>query len=168
MTRKIATAILLVVITAGLVVAGLVLTRPQVPPEDSYVDGERVRVLHTETSDRQLADTMSRMMHSPVLFVPSLAQAPRTMLANVYVFTNGQRGLGTRGFQLDVLDSPPKSPGYSPLRAVNFVAWLDPGAARDLKSAAEIRDAERKGEVRIEQTSIVLNTPLLSWPTERR
>lgn len=168
MARKIVIATILVILTAGLVVVGLFLTRPEISPDDSYVDGERIEVLHTEASDRQLADTLSKMMDSPVLFVPSLAEAPRTMLANLYIFTNGPRGLGTRGFQPDVLDNPPRSPGYSPLRAVSLVTWLDPSAARELKSASELLEAERRGEVRIEQPGIVINTPLLSWPTGKR
>lgn len=168
MMRRVVIATVLVILTAGLVVVGLVLMRPEVSPDPSYVDGQRIQVLHTEASDRQLADTLSKMMNSPVLHVPSLARAPGEMLANLYVFTNGARGLGTRGFQPDVLDHPPRSAGYSPLRAVNLVMWVDPANARELRSATEVREAERRGEVRIEQPGIVINTPLLSWPTGKR
>lgn len=168
MARKLVVVTILVILTAGLVVAGLVLTRPEISPDPSYVDGERIQVLHTEASDRWLADTLSKMMDSPVLLVPSLAQAPPAMLANLYIFTNGRSGRGTRGFQPDVLDSPPRSAGYSPLRAVRYVTWVDANDARELRSAAEVREAERQGEVRVEATPIVINTPLLSWPTGKR
>lgn len=166
--RKIVSITILVIVTAGLVVLGLVLTRPDFSPDDSYIDGERIQVLHTETSDLALADTLTKRMNSPVLHVPSLAEAPRTMLANLYIFANGQSGLGTRGFQPDVLDHPPRSPGYSPLRAVSFVSWQQPVGARELKSAEEVREAEQRGQVRIEPTNIVINTPLLSWPKGKR
>ena len=168
MARKIVIGTLLAIITAGLVVAGLVLTRPEVSGDPSYVDGERIQVLHTETSDRGLADTLTAMMNSPVLVVPSLAEAPQSMLANLYIFTNGRRGLGIRGFQPDVLDSPPRSVGYTPLRAVSYVTWEKSGETEELRSAAEILEAERRGEVRIQRTAIVINTPLLSWPTGKR
>lgn len=83
-------------------------------------------------------------------------------------FTNGRRGLGIRGFQPDVLDNPPRSAGYSPLRAVSYVTWAKPGEAEELTSAAEVLESERRGEVRIQRTPIVINTPLLSWPTGKR
>lgn len=168
MARKIVIVTILVIVTAGLVVIGLVLTRPAISPDPSYVDGERIQVLHTEASDRSLTDTLSKMMDSPVLFVPSLAQASPTMLANLYIFTNGRAGRGTRGFQPDVLDHPPRSVEYSPLRAVSYVTWTDPSAARELESAAAVQGAQQRGEVRVERTPIVVNTPLLSWPTGKR
>ena len=168
MAKKIVVAIVLMILTAGLVVVGIVVMRPEVSPDPSYVDGEQIQVLHTEASDRWLADTLSKTMDSPVLVVPSLAQAPETMLANLFIFTNGPPGRGTRGFQPDVLDRPPRSAGYSPLRAVSYVTWTDPSDARELMSLAELREAERRGDVRVDRTAIVINTPLLSWPTGKR
>lgn len=168
MARKIIVITILMIVTAGLVVLGLVLTRPDFSPDDSYLDGERIQVLHTETSDSVLADTLSKMMNSPVIHVPSLAQASAAMLANLYIFANGKTGLGTRGFQPDVLDNPPRSAGYSPLRAVWLVTWLEPTASRELTSAAQIVAAQRDGRVRVEKTGIVINTPLLSWPKGKR
>lgn len=168
MTRKIVLGIIAIILTAGLVVAGLVLTRPEVSPDPSYVDGELIEVLHTEASDQWLADTLSRTMDSPVLVVPSLADAPAGMLASLYIFTNGRAGRGTRGFQPDVLDHPPRSAGYSPLRAVSYVTWADLGQARELRSAVEVREAERRGELGVVRSGVVVNTPLLSWPTGKR
>lgn len=166
--RKVVTIIILMIVTAGLVVLGLVLTRRDFSPDDSYLDGERIEVLHTETSDSMLADTLSKLMNSPVIHVPSLAQAPATMLANLYIVANGKTGLGTRGFQPDVLDNPPRSHGYSPLRAVWVVTWVDPTVSRELTSVAQLLAAQRAGEVRVEKTNIVINTPLLSWPKGKR
>lgn len=168
MARKTVIAILLAILTAGFVVVGIVFTRPEVAPDPSYVNGQRIQVLHTETSDRWLADTMSRMMNSPVLLVPSLADSPASMLASLYIFTNGRRGLGMFGFQPDVLDHPPRSAGYSPLRAVSYVTWVELSEATELTSAAAVLEAERRGDVRIQRTPTVVNTPLLSWPTGKR
>ena len=142
---------------------------PGVPPVKGYTEGQEIRFLHTEASDPQVADMLTMMMGgSPVLLVPALAQAPETMLATVYVFANGVRGDGPFGFQPDVFDNPPGTEGYSPLRAVHLVRWLNEQAARELRSAAEVMDAERRGEVRIERPGAVVNMPFLTWPGGQR
>lgn len=65
---------------------------PTVPSVKGFTEGQEIRFIHTEASDRQVADMLTMMMSSPVLVVPELAQAPQTMLAKVYVFTNGVQG----------------------------------------------------------------------------
>jgi len=139
-----------------------------VPPVRAYAEGQEVWFIHTEASDARVAKLLSDMMHSPVLVVPSLAQAPAAMLADVYVFTNGVKGDGPYGFQPDVFDRLPGSEGYSPLRTVHLVTWKNPQAARELRSLAEVKAAEAKGEVTIERPGIVVNMPMLRWPGGRR
>lgn len=141
---------------------------PRVPPVRAYADEQEIWFIHTEASDTQVAKLLTDMMDSPVLVVPSLAQAPAAMLANVYVFTNGVEGDGPFGFQPDVFDQPPGSQGYSPLRAVHLVKWENSQAARELRSVADVNAAEAKGEVTIERSGIVVNMPMLSWPGGRR
>lgn len=140
---------------------------PVVPSVAGYADGERILFIHTEASDPAVADTLTAMMKSPVLVVPQLADAPEAALANVYVFANGVQPRGERGpfeYQPDVFDAPPGTAGYSPLRAVNLVTWTDPRQARVLKSAAEVRAAEERGEITIERPGAVVNMPFLTWP----
>jgi hypothetical protein len=108
------------------------------------------------------------MMRSPVLVVPALAQAPEALLANVYVFKNGVRGEGPFKFQPDVFDHPPQSQGYRPLRAVHLVTWKNERSARVLTSEAEVRAAEKAGEITIERPGVVVNMPLVTWPGGRR
>jgi hypothetical protein len=103
-----------------------------------------------------------------VLVVPALAKAPESMVATVYVFKNGIKGGGPFGYQPDVFDNPPGTNSYSPLRAVHVVTWKDERGARELKSAAEVKDAASKGEVTIERPGAVVNMPLLTWPGGRR
>lgn len=143
-------------------------TGPVVPPVKGYTEGQEIRFIHTEASDRNVAQMLTDMMRSPVLVVPSLAQAPPSMLANVYVFTNGVKGDGPFGFQPDVFDRPPGDPGYSPLRAVHLVTWKDERAARELRSVAEVRDAEARGEITLQRPGAVVNMPFLTWPGGRR
>lgn len=84
------------------------------------------------------------------------------MFANVYVFTNGIIGMGPLGFQPDVFDNPPETTGYSPLRTIILVSWKDDSKARELKSVAEVTDAETKGEITMEQPGVVVNMPFIT------
>ncbi|MBI4413826.1 MAG: hypothetical protein HY576_05570 [candidate division NC10 bacterium] len=148
----------------GMTVAGV----PMPPPVKAYSEGGEIRFAHTEASDTKVAKLLTEMMRSPVLVVPSLAQAPESMLATVYVFKNGVTGGGPLGFQPDVFDNPPGTNGYSPLRALNLVTWKTEQSARELKSAAEVQAAEAKGEVTIEEPGVVVNMPMLTWPGGQR
>lgn len=142
--------------------------RGTVPPVKGYLDGLEIRFIHTEASDAGVADMLTRMMGSPVLVVPSLAQVPPSALANVYVFKNGIAGEGPFGFQADVFENGPNRAGYSPLRAVQLVTWKDPTKGRLLRSAEEVRTAEAAGELAIERPGAVVNMPLLTWPGGQR
>jgi len=149
--------------------AGYFVNPGAVPPVHGYTEGKDINFIHTEASDPKVADVLTRMMNSPVLVVPALAQAPASTLANVYVFTNGvKKGEGPFKFQADVFDRPPGTDGYSPLRAVNLLAWKNEGSARELKSVAEVRAAEVAGEITITRPGVVVNIPFLTWPGGRR
>lgn len=148
--------------------AGYFLNPVGVPPVKAYAEGQRIRFIHTEVSDPKVAELLTQMMKSPVLVVPPLAQAPETLVATVYVFKNGVKGGGPFGYQPDVFDRPPGRDGYSPLRAVHLVTWKNERAARELKSLAEVKEAESKGEVTVERPGVVVNMPFLTWPGGRR
>lgn len=137
---------------------------PVVPAGVAYADGETIRFIHTEASDPDIAQLLSDMMASPVLVVPSLADAPESATAPVYVFTNGPVGMGPLGFQPDVFPFPPGADGYTPLRRVHLVTWADPAAARELKSAAEVKAALAAGELTEEVPGVVVNMPFVTWP----
>jgi hypothetical protein len=108
------------------------------------------------------------MKGSPVVVVPSLAKAPKEVLAPVYVFKNGVAGEGPFKFQPDVFDGAPGAKGYSPLRELNLVTWKDERKARELRHADEVRKAAESGEITIEEPGVVVNMPLLTWPGGRR
>jgi hypothetical protein len=167
MRRGIWLVLALAVLATGFA-AGYFVNPVGVPPVFGYAEGQSIRFIHTEASDAQVAELLTEMMNSPVLVVPSLAETPAPMLAEVYVFTNGVRGEGPFKFQPDVFPDPPGTAGYRPLRAVNLVAWTDARRARLLTSAAEVRAARAAGEVTIERPGVVVNMPLLTWPGGRR
>lgn len=139
-----------------------------IPAGKAYAEGKEIYFAHTEASDAALAEKLTNMMKSPVLHVPSLADAPESMLANVYVFENGLAGKGPLGYQPDVFDSPPGTPGYSPLRRVVLVKWADEGKARELTAAADVLAAEKAGEVSTSISGAVVNMPFMTWSGGQR
>ena len=141
---------------------------PVVPAVMGYSEGKTILFIHTETSDRKIAKLLTDMMGgSPVLVVPSLAKTPKALRARVYVFTNGAKprgAMGPLGFQPDVFENPPGSPGYSPLREIVMVTWKNPASSRILKSADKVEEAVKNGDVKTEESGIVVNMPMLTWP----
>lgn len=136
------------------------------PAGAAYAEGQEIRFMHTEVSDPDVAKLLSGMMSSPVLYVPSLAQAAVTV--PVYVFKNGGAGMGPLGFQPDVFGDLPGTDSYTPLRKIVFVTWVDESKARELKSVSEILEAEKNGEVTLEESNVVVNMPFVVWPDGKR
>lgn len=168
MQRNLIVTALVAVIIAGFVLAARFWTGSVVPPVDGYMEGRNILFIHTEASDPKVAQLLTKMKGSPVLVVPSLAQAPAGMLAEVYVFKNGIKGGGPLEFQPDVFDSPPGTEGYRPLRRLNLVTWTNLRAAREFKTAAEVKEALATGEITVEQPGVVINMPMLTWPGGHR
>lgn len=140
----------------------------QIPAGKAYAEGKEIYFVHTETSDPQIAEKLTNMMKSPVLTVPSLAKVPAESLAQVYVFENGVSGKGPLGFQPDVFNHPPSSEGYTPLRQIILVKWAEGVKARELKSEAEIKQAEANGELSLSPTNVVVNMPFVVWEGGKR
>jgi hypothetical protein len=51
---------------------------------------------------------------------------------------------------------------------VNLVTWKDQAAARELRSAADVKKAIDAGQLVVEQPGVVVNMPLLTWPGGNR
>ncbi|OGA47218.1 MAG: hypothetical protein A3F74_16530 [Betaproteobacteria bacterium RIFCSPLOWO2_12_FULL_62_58] len=166
--RNLAVTALVALIIGWFVLAAREQTGFVVPPVDGFMEGQRVRFIHTEASDPEVAKLLTQMKGSPVLTVPSLANAPKESLANVYVFTNGVAGEGPFKFQPDVFDNPPGQAGYTPLRALQLVSWKRPERARELRSAGEVKQALTQGEIEIKQPGVVINMPMITWPDGHR
>jgi len=133
-----------------------------------YEDGP-VSFIHTETSDEGVATMLTEMMGGPeVVLVPELADLPPSALADLYVFTNGLEGMGPFGFQQDIFDSVPGDDGYRPFLNVLLVAWNEGQTARELRTVAQVQEAEANGEVTISEPGIVVNFPVMVWPDGSR
>ena len=141
-----------------------------IPLVDGYYNGTRVFFIHTETSDKNMADMMTEMINFPTLYVPELTEGiGEENLSKVYVFTNGVPGSGPYGggpfmFQIDIFDSIPGQENYTHLRAPYLVTWNDNATARILTSVEDIVNARENGEVTIQRAdNIVVNAPILAW-----
>lgn len=126
-----------------------------------FADGEPVNYLLTDISDEKEAQGLSEATGFPVAFVPSLAEVPDSALANLYLFMNGVEGPNPFGFQANVLDTVPGDEGYSPLWRVHAVTWTDEAAATELRSEEDILAAEEAGELTVEETPLVKNSPVV-------
>ncbi len=168
MTRNIVVTVVVAVAVGAFVLAYAFARPPAEPSVAGYLDGQEIKFFHTEVSDPKIAKILTDMISSPVFTVPSLARAPDGMLGRVYVFTNGVKDGGPLKFQRDVFDNPPGTPGYSPLRRIMLVTWKDGSHPRILRSAAELKDAEAKGDLTIKGAGAVVNIPLLTWPGGHR
>ena len=140
----------------------------EVPAGKAYANGDTIYFTHTEVSDKDVADLLTKMMNSPVLYVPALAQAPDALLANVYVFKNGVAGSGPLNFQADVFENTPDDAGYSPLRRITFVTWKNESQAKELKSVAEIQQLAGQDAVTLEKSGVVVNMPFITWKGGKR
>jgi hypothetical protein len=142
--------------------------KAELPAGKAYAEGKEIYFVHTEASDSGVSETLTNMMKSPVIHVPSLTDVPDEALANVYVFTNGLEGSGPFGFQADVFDNPPGTDGYSPLRRLNVATWADGVTARELTSVTDVLAAEAAGELTLEQPGVVINMPFVVWDGGQR
>ncbi len=139
-----------------------------IPMIDGYYNGDKVFFVHTEVSDKEMAEMMSMMINFPTLHVSDLTNIPQSEMSKVYVFTNGIPGLGPYGggpfmFQIDIFDSIPGQDGYSQFRTPNLVSWNENSTPRLLISVDELLEAEANGEVSIEKTDLVVNAPMIVW-----
>lgn len=150
---------------AGGGMADMPTTEVRFPPVQGLYEGEEVFFAHSESSDPQVAGMLTEMMGgSPVLVVPELADTPAQARDDLFVFTNGVEGMGPFGFQPDVFPSAPGDDAYRPLRHVVLVTWVDESRARELRSADEVLAAADDGEVTLEDSGVVVNMPMLTWP----
>jgi hypothetical protein len=161
-------AALLIFVAAGCAPKQSGPAKVELPAGKAYAEGKEIFFVHTEVSDPDIAKLLSDMMSSPVLYVPALAKVSDEALANVYVFSNGLKGMGPLGFQADVFDNPPGTDGYSPLRRLNVVSWVDPAKATMFTSVGEILAAQDAGQVTIAQPGVVVNMPFVVWDGGQR
>jgi hypothetical protein len=128
-----------------------------------FADGNEVFYITTEVSDEKLANHLTDLTNSRVVYTQALKYAPPQSLANIYEFTNGIKGSGPEGFQPNIADSQPGDINYSPLWKVNLVTWNNGTTPRELTSEEDIVNAIKNNELTIKPTEIIVNCPFVTW-----
>jgi len=141
------------------------------PMIDGYYNGEKVFFVHTEVSDKNMADMMTMMVNFPTLHVSELMNISQDDMAKIYVFTNGIAGSEPYGggpfmYQIDVFDSVPNQMEYSQFRIPHLVTWNENSTPRILISVDEIFEEETNGELTIQETDNVVNVPMVVWKSD--
>ena len=142
-----------------------------IPMIDGYYNGEKVYFVHTEISDKEIADMMTAMVNFPTLHVPGLDDISPDDLGKVYIFTNGISGSGPYGggpffFQIDIFDSVPGMDEYNQFRVPQLVTWNEDSNPILLTSIEDLFEAEANGELSIESTDFVVNAPMVVWTSD--
>lgn len=139
---------------------------------NGYYEGETIWFLHTDVSNKDNAEKLSKMVNYRTHYSEKLGTFEENKAGNLYIFTNGINhkgkkpwGGGPFNFQVDVFDSIPGNPLYTPIRRPLLVTWNSGSTPRILRSVAEIKDAEQNGEVTIvKPEGILINVPIIKWP----
>ena len=115
--------------------------------------------ISTDASEETIVSSVTNTTKFNVNYAPTLSDTPEISRQQGYVFINGIIGNGTFDHQLPVASASGGELGYSPLFEINYVKWNNDSQPRVLKSAAEILEAESKGELSVEKSNIVINSP---------
>jgi len=142
-----------------------------IPIIDAYFEGEKIWFLHTDVSNDEMAERLTKMVNYQSIYSEKLADLPTDKVGKFYVFTNGilqnnvkPWGGGPFAYQIDIFDSIPGDPDYVPVRNPSLVSWVGKTPPRILKSLDELLEAEENGEVIIEPTDVIVNVPIVKWP----
>ena len=134
-----------------------------IPLHEGIVNGKNVYYIITDSSNNLVASTISDKQNWKVKPSPVLAHVPSTSFGNMFIFTNGITGNGTRGYQNDVLSFTPSNKQYSPLSKVVEASWNVGRGPFILNSTQAILDANMTGKIKLTVTDTILNTPQIVW-----
>ena len=134
-----------------------------IPLTKGFVKGSEVFYISTEASDKDLADSLTKLTGFRVAYTPALQKTPADALAQIYAFKNGIEGPGPLGFQPNIADSQPGDANYSPIWAVNIVEWNEGVLPRELKSQTEVLDAQKNNEITVTVSGLIVNCPFVQW-----
>ena len=134
-------------------------TSISIPVEKGFVNGNISYFISTDASEEMIVSSVTNTTGFDVNYAPTLGDTSQISRQQGFVFTNGISGNGTFEHQLPVATASSGDEGYSPLFEINYVKWNNDSQPRILKSAAEIMDAQSKGELSIQKSNIVINSP---------
>lgn len=136
-----------------------------IPMHLGTFEEESVHYIITDSSDETYAELISEKQNWKVELAPPLANTPKSVLDDVYVFKDGISGNGIHGFQSEIFSSTPEqAEQYSALRTITEVSWKSGQTPEVLGSVESIKKAEEGGRIKLEQTEAVINSPQIVWP----
>jgi hypothetical protein len=135
----------------------------KIPLHQGLVKGKPVYYIITDSSNNLVANTISDKQNWRVHLSPVLAHVPSTSFGNMFIFTNGITGNGTRSYQDDVLSFTSSDKQYSPLSKVVEVSWNVGRGPFILNSTQAILDANMTGKIKLTITDTIMNTPQVVW-----
>ncbi|TVP41068.1 DUF7482 domain-containing protein [Candidatus Nitrosocosmicus arcticus] len=130
-----------------------------IPVEKGYVNGNISYFISTDASQEMIVSSITNTTKFDVNYAPTLSNTPELSRQQGFVFTNGLLGNGTFEHQLPVASAASGDEGYSPLFQINYVKWNNESQPRILKSTADIMDAQSQGELTVEKSNVVINSP---------
>ena len=136
-----------------------------IPMHLGAFEGESVHYIITDTHDETYAELITEKQNWKVELAPPLANTPKSVLEDVYVFKDGISGNGIHGFQAELFSSTPSQvEEYSALRTVTEVSWKTGQTAEVLESVESLIEAEEGARLELEQIDVVINMPQIVWP----
>ena len=137
----------------------------EIPLHKGLFDGKSVYYIITDTNDKKYAKTISEQQKWQVEISPTLGKISKESLSDAYIFLNGTKGNGTRGFQDEVFsNTPAQTEQYSAIRSVTHVTWKDNQEPEVLDSVQKILDAQKEDKIELEKTNAIINMPQIVWP----
>ncbi len=136
-----------------------------IPMHLGTFEGEPIHYIITDTHDETYAELITEKQNWKVELAPPLANTPKSVLEDVYVFKDGISGNGIHGFQAELFSSTPSQvEEYSALRTVTEVSWKTGQTAEVLESVESLKEAEEGARLELEQIDVVINMPQIVWP----
>ncbi len=157
--RLILGAVVLTAVAVGLVLStesSLFSTSNQytAPLQRGFYKGKDVFYFSVETSDKAMAERLG------LVYAPALANVAKEYTAALYRFVNGVPD------QVNIIDSIPPDPKYSPLWRIMLVTWTESGKPTLLTSVEQVLEAQSKGDVTVSDSGVVANCPVVKWQTD--
>lgn len=137
----------------------------QIPMHTGFHNGSELSYIITDSSDADLAKTISEKQNWNVEAAPVLSATPDSILQTIYLFTNGVKSDGIYGFQNAVFSNTPEQrQEYTALRKIVEVSWYPGQRSAVLTSVEDIIEAKQDGKLNTKETDAIINAPQIIWP----
>lgn len=120
------------------------------PAFHGYYDGHKDTYLNTDVSDKAQAAAMH------IIYSATLNAVPLSATTDMYL-VQGRAAAG----QLAVFGSEPGEASYSPIWREAIVTWKAGSKPVLLVKDDQIKDLAKKGQLRVRETSVRLNCPIV-------